>query len=398
MKLLLICNRVPYPLKDGGAIAMYNMASGLKQLLPDTTLFALNTEKHRVDMQEVSDPLIKEFKTVYVDNRIKVFKAFRNLFSSRSYHVERFMSDDVAKALATLLSKEKFDIIQLEGPMLAGYLPMFRQLSKARVILRAHNIEHRIWERMYLTAAPGLKKMYYKLLAKRLKKFEEKAVPQFDAIAAITPDDAGYFKEIAPGKPVICSPAGLLLQKFASFHESTDHFSLFHIGSLDWLPNQEAVKWFIENVWPLIRTKHPEVTFHVAGRHMPEWMRELNGPNLFMVGEVEDAAAFMRDKTIMVVPLLSGSGMRLKIVEGMAMGKTIVSTHIGAEGINYTDKEHILIADSPEDFANTVSECISNPDLCTRIGQNARNMVFETYDNNKVISKLVHFYQELIGK
>ncbi len=112
--------------------------------------------------------------------------------------------------------------------------------------------------------------------------------------------------------------------------------SVFHLGSLDWMPNQEGVKWFVESVWPLVLAEQPKATFHIAGRDIPDWVNAYHGKNnVFVAGEVNNAADFMNSKEIMIVPLKSGSGMRVKIIEGFAAHKAIVSTTVGAEGINY---------------------------------------------------------------
>ena len=151
--------------------------------------------------------------------------------------------------------------------------------------------------------------------------------------------------------------------------EDSDVPSLFSIGSMNWMPNEEGIRWFLEQSWPEIHRQYPDLKYYLAGRAMPEWMRTLNMPNVEVLGEVEDAQAFIRSKSIMIVPLFSGSGIRIKIIEGMAAARTIISTSLGAEGIHYTNGENILIANAPCEFFDMVSLCMEDKPRCRKIGE-----------------------------
>ena len=165
---------------------------------------------------------------------------------------------------------------------------------------------------------------------------------------------------------------------------------------MNWMPNDEGIKWFLKEVWPLLHKKLPDLKVYLAGREMPDWLKNLKLENIVVVGEVPDAHEFIAEKSISIAPLLSGSGIRVKIIESMAMGKSVVSTSIGAEGINYTDGENILIADSPEDFCNAIINLYSNPDEAKKIGNNARKLVNQEHSSKKIIEHLVSFYQRIL--
>lgn len=397
MKILQLCSRIPFPLKDGGAIAMYNMALGLSKQAAKFSLFSLNTSKHFVPSEDISFslPFIDDIKWVYVDNRIKPFAALLNLFGSTSYHAERFMLETAENTIKEMLLAETYDIIQLEGIYMANYLPIIRKYSKAKVVLRAHNIEHQIWERLAENAF-GLKKWYLKVLTKRLKEFEIKNALQVDAITAITKQDAVYFKSVGCTCPIFVSPAGLVLDKFKQDNSSKEQMSIFHLGSLDWMPNREGVQWFLDEVWPDLHKKSPDLKFYIAGRNMPDDFIQQEYPNVKVLGEVEDAVSFMNSKNIMVVPLFSGSGMRVKIIEGMALGKVVIATPIGAEGLEVENGKHLYIASTPTQFVDHIVACLNNLVICNEIGNSARELIADKYDNTRLTNQLLKHYSQLV--
>ena len=166
---------------------------------------------------------------------------------------------------------------------------------------------------------------------------------------------------------------------------------------MNWMPNEEGIRWFLFNVWPDVHKQFPGLKYYLAGRGMPEWMRNLALPNVVVAGEVADAAAFLASKAIMIVPLFSGSGIRIKIIEGMAAGKTIISTSLGAEGIGYTNHENILIANAPCEFFEMISICVAGKEVTEKIGKQARALIESHYMPGNIIQKLLAFYKQLPG-
>jgi glycosyltransferase involved in cell wall biosynthesis len=161
------------------------------------------------------------------------------------------------------------------------------------------------------------------------------------------------------------------------------------------MPNEEGISWFLKNVWSKISKRNEEAVLNLAGRHMPKWLTNLKKKNVNVIGEVADAKEFIRDNDIAIVPLLSGSGIRIKIIESMAMGRTVVTTMIGAEGIQYSEYENIIIADTPAKMVEVICKIIKEPKEAQRIGCNARKLVEEVYDNKKIIDRLMIFYDEI---
>ena len=167
---------------------------------------------------------------------------------------------------------------------------------------------------------------------------------------------------------------------------------------MDWLPNLESIRWFLDEVWPVVHREVPRAKLYLAGRKMPERWMKTHIDGVSVVGEVPDAMYFIGSKKINVVPLLSGSGIRVKIIEAMSIGKTVITTTVGAQGIDYVDGENILIADTPEQFASQIRRCLNDEDFCSRVGEAAARLVAEQYDEEKLASRLLEFYNKRLER
>lgn len=417
MKILFLCNKSPWPPKEGGPMAMNMLIEGLTDAGHQVKVLAVNSYKYNIAVQNI--PASYRDKTgielIDVDLRLKPLPALLNLFTGKSYHVQRFISDTFDKRIVAALSSENYDVVQLETLFMCPYITTIRKHSSAKIVLRAHNIEHLLWERIAHEARNPLKQWYLRHLARTLKKFEEKAVHSVDGILAITPADAEYFNNLinppafniqnsifniqhSKGLPVIAViPFGIDPGQHAATSGTVEFPSLFSLGAMNWIPNQEGIRWFLQHVWPNVHQKFPDLKYYIAGREMPGWMQSLNLPNVVVVGEVEDARTFLASKAIMVVPLFSGGGIRVKIIEGMAAGKTIISTGLGAEGINCTHLENILIANTSMEFCEMITISVTNAPLCENIGKQARTLIGASFNTNILIQKLLAFYQQPPG-
>lgn len=398
LKILQLVNRIPYPLHDGGSIGIHYYTEGFIQAGVDLSMLAMNTTRHWVDTGKLP-PLygkLRHFEAIEVDNRIKPRDAFLNLFGSSSYNIDRFISAEFEQALVRLLQQENFDVVQLEGLYVVPYVAAIRKHSKAKIVIRQHNIEFRIWERLAAKARNPLKKAYLKLLARRLKRFELDHRNDYDLVLPISREDELFYQELGVQKPMFLHPFGIDVSAVPFCPSDAVPVSLYHIGAMDWLPNQESVNWLLEKVMPLVQEQLPETKLYLAGRNMPEYYFRNQWPEVEVLGEVPDALAFERDKSILVVPLLSGGGVRIKIFQGMAMGKTIITTAIGLEGIEAEDRKQVLIADTPEAFAQKIAEVGRNPEKIREMGTAARKLMEEKYDRTQLIASLLRRYEDLI--
>lgn len=397
MKILQLTNKVPYPAKDGGAIACMNLLKGFAHLGHELTVLSMNTEKHNVSLDEIPDSVkeLARFEFVDVPARIKPLNALINLFFSRKpYNAVRFINSAYSKVLTLLLKQNTYDIIQLEGLYVCPYIPVIRKYSNAVIVYRAHNIEHEIWERT-AKIARGLKSVYLHNLSRRIKRFEKSYLNSYDVLVPITKRDGNILNQLGNQKPVHVSQTGVDTSSLIPNSKNLEYPSLFHLGSMEWAPNQEGLLWFLDNCWAKLRNKYPGLKLHIAGRNTPEWLKKkLDGSNIVFHGEVANAYKFMNSKAIMIVPLFSGSGMRIKIIEGMALGKSIVSTPIGTEGIATSTGKNIMIASDPPGFINAISQLVEDRELFESIGSNAIEFIHENFDNLAAASKLIEFYKQ----
>jgi glycosyltransferase involved in cell wall biosynthesis len=397
MKVLQVMNKVPYPAKDGGAIACMNLTKGFAHLGHEVTVLAMNTKKHYIAKEDIPRPVknLARFYFVDVPAKINLGSAFLNfVFSRKPYNATRFINNRFAKQLEMLLDEDKFDIIQLEGLYVCPYIPIIRKKTKALIAYRAHNVEYEIWERT-ANMSVGLKKIYINNLSKRIKRFEKSLLNSYDVIVPITMRDGEMLDKMGNVKNKFISQTGIDTSLMVPCEKNLEYPSVFHLGSLEWSPNQEGLLWFLDKCWPYLYQKYPNLKFYIAGRRAPKWLvSKFFAPGVVYEGEIADAYDYMNSKAVMLVPLFSGSGMRVKIIEGMSLGKSIVSTPIGAEGIDVTNGENILIAKNPEEFIDAITELIGNRTYFDEIGRNAIDFIHKNFDNLDAASELMDFYKQ----
>ena len=397
LNILFICNKSPWPASEGGPIAMNMLIEGLVDAGQKVKVLSANTNKYSIEPGNI--PASYREKTgielVNIDLSIKPFAAFANLFTKKSFHVERFITADFDKKLVEVLHSTAFDIVQIETVYMSPYIETIRKNSKAKIILRAHNIEHLIWGRITESTKNPIKKAYLGHLSRTLKNYETNILNLYDGIVPISEKDAGFFEKYS-NTPVFPVSFGIHPKKLKTDFNKPVENALFHIGSMNWIPNEEGIRWFLDEGWPLISKRLPKLKVYLAGREMPQWLSNLNRHNVEVVGEVPDAQEFIQSKAISIAPLFSGSGIRIKIIESMAMGKAVISTKIGAEGIHYTDGKDILIANTAEEFLKASEFLYQNPAKSKEIGENARTLIFEKHNSEKIIQTLISFYQEIL--
>lgn len=402
MKILQICHKPPLPAVDGGCIAINNITQMLLAQGHEVKVLAISTPKHKVDISALPTEYVRQtgFETVFVDTTVKSFAAFRALLLGRAYHVERFVSRDMTNRLKALLSDGQFDIVQLESVYVAPYISVIRRYSKAKIILRTHNVEHRIWDRIVKNEHSLFRKLVLKRLTANLERFESSVFKHIDGYMTISDVDYSFFNAQFPNVCGAVVPFGVNVDDYEPDEEyiPSDSPELFHIGSLDWLPNREGIEWFLENVWEQIQARFPTLTFTIAGRNIPQIVLNTKLPNVIIEGEVASARDFMLSKDIMIVPLLSGSGIRVKIIEGMALGKTIITTSIGAEGLAVEHGKNIFIADTPEEFVECIGKCVHTPDICKIVGENASSFVALHHNSDVIVNELMKFYNIVLNQ
>ncbi len=392
---------MPYPAQDGGAQVIHFTTQGLLDKGIELKIIAINPTRHFVPLSSLPFEYKQStrFEAITVDTGIKPIRFLLNLLKKESYFIERFKSDEFKNKLTSVLLSESFDIIQLEHLYLCIYLPILRKFSKAKIILRPQNVEYQIWEGYQNQVKNPVKKLLLKIATARLKKYEQNTVKCVDGILALTKNDAAVFSSFASTIPIEIIAMGYEYSKLKEYNFENQFLNkpvVYHLGAMDWLPNVEAIDWFLEKVLPILQSKKAGVKIILAGRNMPKNYFNYQSDMLEINAEVQDPLKFQEDKPILIVPLLSGSGIRAKIIEGLALGKTIISTNIGAQGINFIHGKDLIIADTAEDFANQIIRYASSVEMCKSVSLEARKLSRTYYTSEVTSTKMIEFYTKLL--
>jgi glycosyltransferase involved in cell wall biosynthesis len=397
-KILIITNRVPYPLKDGGNMAMHAMIEGYHHAGWKVHLLAMNTSKHHVSGDALRRIFthLHAFSWVDIDNVLKWQDVLRNfLFGKEPEHAKRFYSEDFKTKLKEILTEFKPDVVQVESVFLTTYLPVIRKYSEAVTVLRMHNVEYQIWQGLSRRTKNKLKAYYLDNLAIRVRNFERMAWKEYNLLLAITEKDAHLVQRLEDVSHVIVAPFSIETDKIKPPEKEVQWVG-YHIGAMDWRPNAEGISWFLNKAWPAIHKAAPKFKFYFAGRGMDKEFKNVKLSGVECMGEVPDADAFIEDKKILIVPLWSGGGIRVKILEAMAAGKIVVTTSKGIKGIEARPEEHYLRAHTPKDFANAIKWCLEHKVEAEALAANARALVVEKYDQKKVMHTVITAVEELM--
>lgn len=397
-KILILTNRIPFPLNDGGNKAVYNTLEFYIEAGYDVHLLSMNTSRHFIQ-EKFLPPLFNKLLSislVNIDNSITVTGALKALIKNKSYHLSRYENELFQAKLIELLNKETFDIIQLEGLFVSSYLNDIKKHSNAKIIYRQHNIEYKIWEKKASSESSILKKIYYSILSKQLKKYEFNFLQNIEIIFPISNDDLKENAIIQPDVLQVYWPYAPKIEhvEMTKF-ESDKPLKMYHIGAMDWIPNQEAVEWLLDELFPSIKKEFPHIELHIAGRNMPEKYFAYESESVKIHGEVEDSMEFIKDKHILIIPLKSASGQRIKFIEAIQNKKCILSTDVGKSDIEAVDKIHYLRANVKNDFINQIRELYSQLKLYNSICENAFELFLEKYSYDAQFKNIIGFINKL---
>lgn len=399
MKVLQLCPKVPWPPDDGGRVAMRVLALSLRRAGADVRTLCLNPRKHHVELSSLPEEAGDlRLEAVDADTSITLAGALKSLVTGSSYNVDRFFSEAFRRRLIEVVREERPDVVLLESLFMVPYVPDLRAATRARLVLRSVNVEHEIWQRLARGETQQARRLYLGHLAHRLRRFELATMNDVDAIATVTPEDSATYARLGARVPAHLAPVGIATGEYPDRSGQGDPLTLVFLGSLDWRPNLEAVEWFLESVWPIVRRSVPLARFHLGGSNPPEGLaRRLRTDGVRFHGRVPNARDFLASGRAMVVPLLSGGGMRVKILEAMALGVPVVSTRLGASGIGAADGTEILLADGPESLGAACTSLLLDRDLAVAIGKAGRRRVHASFDADEIGRRMLKFLESLVA-
>ena len=381
MRILWVKSGGLVPATHGGRIRSFNL---LKELAKRhrVTVFTFYTKQQNDPHRQLEDLFER---LIYFTIRIPPKPSLedtlhyaRNLLTGRPYAVAKWLKPEARQRLHELLQQESYDIV------ICDFLPAFGIVPKdlpCPKILFTHNVEAMIWQRHYRTAHNPVMKMVYWREYSAMSKLERDYAQAADHVLAVSEPDRSSFNRIAGNEKVSLIPTGVDVDYFQPQPTAEHANTLVFSGSMDWLANEQAIFFFEQQILPRIRRQVPDVSLLVVGRDPSAPLRELavRGPAITVTGTVDDVRPFMAKASVYIVPLLVGGGTRLKIYEAMAMGKAIVSTTLGAEGLDVKNGENIIFANDPASFGDCVVRLLQQPEQRSKMGVAARRWVTENY-------------------
>lgn len=397
LRILQLCNKPPFPAVDGGCLAMLRMAEGLIDARCELTILSIATSKHPWMPLKANPEFLHRTSadSVFVDTAVKSIPALLSYFKSESYNVQRFYSLEFEKKLIALLEKKEFDIIQLESLFMSPYIEAIRKASKAKIVLRAHNTESAIWKKYSDEEKGSIKKIWFRDLAAKLEKQERSTLNKIDGLVSITPQDEQRLLALGAQCATHLSTFAMT-EKSNSIPRLVNDKTVFHIGAMDWKPNADGIEWLLKKVWPIVLRQIPDAQLHLAGKGM-KVSEYAPVPNVTLHGEVENAKEFMQPYRVMAVPLFSGGGVKIKVIEGLFNGKPIVTTSIAAEGLAVTNGYDIAIADTPEVFASEICQLLLDDTKAEKLQANSLKTAKENHELSRVTAKLCDFYRTIVS-
>ena len=341
MRICQLTHKPAYPTVDGGCIAMAHVLESLLRSGNTVDVLTLSTFKHRFDESAFPSNDRLEVRSVEIDLRTKVSDALKNLGQRSSYIMARFDAPQVRSALQEQLNNG-YDVIYIESIFWLPYLPELKS-SGIPLVLRSHNIEHRVWRELaYKSSFP--RSAYLRLLARRLRREEHLMWQGVDQIHSISSSDSTTIAKHTSAD-VIDLPMAVKVND--EVPNAPKPFVCHHLGAMDWIPNQEGMRWFLGKVWPGVQRVESLAEFHLAGRRMSVEFQQMKGPGVRVIGAVDDAKAFRAEHGVLVVPLFSGSGLRIKILEALAEGVPVMATTKAIEGLPEVQTSGMFVSDDP---------------------------------------------------
>jgi glycosyltransferase involved in cell wall biosynthesis len=398
MKLLFLSPFLPSPPRSGAPRRIHGLLTELARRHEVSMLAFTAPGDDTEEALEATRQYCAEVVTVEnarldraLDRKRKRAIQIRSLFSPQSY--ERLIHHDPAfqRALDRLTARGEYDVITTEFAQMACYsLP-----RTARLVLDEHNIEYDILRRTAAAERSPVRKLYNRVNYLKLRREEQAAWQRFDGITLTSQRDERMLRRDAPHARTAVIPNGVDTDYFGSSAQPTEPGAILFFGAINYYPNTDGLLFFLDEVFPGVKREHPNARLYIVGQLPPPSITERAGKDVIVTGLVEDLRPYLERATVVIAPLRIGGGTRLKIVEAMAGGKPVVSTRIGAEGLEVSDGGDILLADRAEDFARAVGRVLGDVALARRLGEAARHSAVSRYTWRAAAGRLERFYQEL---
>lgn len=394
LKILIVSAQFPYPTRSGSETRVYQLARQLSAR-HDTTLLSYAWPHQREGVAGLAAQMsVRAVERKALSALRKRAVQALTMMSPRPYYCREVHSRGMQRAIDDLCSAERFDVIQLES----SFLCAFRFPADARLIIDEHNVESELFRRMCEGERSLPRRLFNRVEYLRFRRFERAAWRRADACVVTSERELPTVRACVPDTPVAAVPNSVDLDFFAPSGAPEEPRTVIFNGILTYRPNVDAAHHLIHDVWPLVRERYPDARLTLVGRSQGVDTRSLMRPGVELVGEVPDIRPYIHRAAVVAVPIRIGGGTRLKVVEGLAMGKAVVSTTVGCEGLAVRDREHLLIADDAAAFASRIVEVFENPRRSDELGHAGRRLVEARYSWDLAGERLESLYRRTIGE
>jgi len=397
IKILYLSHLYPYPPNDGGRILTYHTIKSDVDNGIEVFLLAFNESAIHSPLDQIA-----KVHVVTKNTRSKTSGMFWNLFSSLPYTLSKFIDERVIKVCKDILQTHSIDLIVIDSLHMAFYIDFLKKgWPDLPIILRQHNVESTIMFRFFQNQTNPIVRLYGKYQYHKLFDFERKSIEKVDRCFAISEEDRRRTIRMSPqvAEKTITIPAGVDSDKYHPLDQAEDTNSIIFSGNMGWLPNEDGIIWFYKNIFEKLKRDIPLIKFYIVGKDPSRRILRLNdNKNVIVTGFVEDERGFIARSMIFIDPIRIGGGIRLKILNAMAMAKPVVTTSVGAEGIVCNDGEDIMIADDENDFYQKIITLFKDDKKRQNIGTRGRKTVVENYSWEKITQKMHEEYLSLIRR
>jgi polysaccharide biosynthesis protein PslH len=394
LKILIVSAQFPFPPRSGFSTRVYQLARQLSARHEVTVLsYVLPHERDGVRGLAEQMAVRAVPRVARTESRKRAIQAL-TMISLHPYYCRDVYSRDMQRAIDELCAAQRFDVIQVESSFLCG----FRFPEGPRLVIDEHNIESEVFRRMCEGERSLPRRSFNRIEYLRCRRFERVSWRRADACVVTSDRELPTVRECAPDTPAATVPNSVDLTYFAPADMAPEPHSVVFNGILTYRPNVDAVRYLIDDVWPLVRDRYPDAKLTLIGRSEGVDTREMMAPGVELLGEVPDIRPYVQRSAVVAVPVRIGGGTRLKVVEGLAMGKAIVSTTLGCEGLAVRDREHLLIADDPAAFAARIIDVFQDPDLSRGLGRAGRQLVEDRYSWDLAGERMEALYRRLTGE
>lgn len=394
LRILVLDEGIPYPPNAGKSSRTWNL---LRRLASRHAVYILcygdpnasgklEAENAGIGLRLVEPRANPEGWSLYL-------RLFLNLFSPFPFSVTKHHSRAFQRQFDELLKEDSWDLIQCEWTPYARFLT---HTPTVPILMATHNVESQIWARRADHTGNPFAKVFFRTQEWKMRRFEKQALLRASAATVVTKLDLSTLRNWGV-ENVNLVPNGVDLETYCPIAEEEREDELLFLASLDWYPNVDALDYFVKNILPIVRARRPGAKLRIVGRKPAESLiKQYSGlPGIDFIGEVKEVRSHLARATVVIVPLRIGGGSRIKILEALAAGKAVISTTIGAEGLDVVSGEHLLVADSPAAFAGGIEELLASTTLRRRLSNNGRKLVTDRYGWDQIANRLESIWYDV---